>query len=766
MASGSFVVASSNKYIVATLSWSATSNVTGNYSDVYCELRASRTNSGYTTYGTGSGNITINGSPVTFSISSSQKITQNSNTLLGSGTVRVYHNDNGAKTITISAYASISGAGLTLGTNSGSATLDTIPRKSSLTVSDGILGVAQTLTVTRQSTSFTHTITYTCGDYTGTICDKSAETSISFTPSLYFANGAPYGTSVYVSFTITTYNGDVSVGYNTYAIWCTIPSSVKPSVSFSVSDYNNYYGTYGAYVQNKSRFNISVSASGAYGSSITSYNVSANGATYTSSNIVTSVLTSSGTLTITVTVTDSRGRTASASTSVTVLPYNSPKITSFSVKRSDANGNSTSSGEYLTVVFSSAMSSLNNQNGSNYALQYKKTKDGSDAYTYVGLSQYTNNLNVSNGTYTFLADTSSSYNVQLFIADRFEQINMTQIGSATSKLFSILSKGLGFALGKVAELENTFEVDFVSRFYKKVTIGSNENIQFFDDSDGGNIKMISNLGTAWVMHTGNDMFRLYNTAFGKLLTYTNNGVLNAPNDVTTSSGHSLNSKLNSYQWTSQITVGSWSRICYVPYGHDITGSTGIISITFTRGNVVGNATFSFNVSHSRDCRLTLLGSNHYTGFRIRGVVDDHGNAYIEILDEQYGESGTIQSINCSFIPIIAGKPTLYTSATSGTNVPTNYAASQELLVNTKQPYTKFEINLTLDANAYVPPFSYYKAVDISSYNSYGYLINASANDAAGAPVPVSMDTDNATVRIVANTANVVLKLTYMRALST
>lgn len=132
MANGSFAVSSSNKYVSAVVNWSSTPNTAGNYSDVYAELRASRTNSGYTTYGAGTGNWNINGAEVPFNITSSQKITYNSNTLLASASVRVYHDNDGTKSCYIAVGASIPGASLSLGPSGETPALDNIPRAASV----------------------------------------------------------------------------------------------------------------------------------------------------------------------------------------------------------------------------------------------------------------------------------------------------------------------------------------------------------------------------------------------------------------------------------------------------------------------------------------------------------------------------------------------------------------------------------------------------------------------------------------------------------
>ena len=341
-------------------------------------------------------------------------------------------------------------------TASGSAGLPTIPRKSELTVANGTLGTAQTLTVTKKSTTFTHTITATCGEASTTICTKSSSTSISFTPPLEWARQLTSGTAVTVKYTITTYNGSTSVGSNTYTKTCAIPASVVPTVSLTVEDAMGYFAKYGAYVQGKSKFKITVSALGELGSTIKSYSVSANGKTYTTASVTTDVISSSGTLTIKVTVTDSRGRTATASQNVTVLAYSIPKISAMTVKRCNSNGASNSVGAYLCVTFTASATSLNSKNTAAYVLKYKKKT--ATTYTSATLTNYANNYTVTNGTYIFAADTGASYDVVLTLTDAFTSASNTQTGKSASKLFSVFERGLGWAFGKGAERENALEI--------------------------------------------------------------------------------------------------------------------------------------------------------------------------------------------------------------------------------------------------------------------------------------------------------------------
>ena len=447
-------MSTTNQYIKYHISvYQNSQSIENNTSNVTVHVYFWRTNTGYTTYGTGTVYCKINGYTYSASVTPSQKIT-NSGIVLFNMTLNIPHNSDGTKTLTTSAW--ISHERFSSSEQGYNYTLSTIPRKSELAASNGTLGTAQTLTVTRKSTSFTHTITYTCGSYSGTICSKSTSTSISWTPPLEFANGAPNGTSVYISLKIETFNGSTSIGSNTGSITCAIPTSVVPTVSFTVGDAMGYLSTYSAYVQTKSKFQIAITAAGVYSSTIKSYSTSVDGKTFSDSSFTTDVIKNSGTLTIAVTVTDSRGRTATASKTVTVLAYDGPKISSFLVKRCDSSGESTSSGEYLGVVFDATITSLNSINTAAYVVKYKKKTD--TTYTSATLSSYAGIYSVDDGIFVFAADTSSSYDVILEVTDAFSTTNKSGEGSSITKLFSMLRKGLGWAFGKVAEIENALEI--------------------------------------------------------------------------------------------------------------------------------------------------------------------------------------------------------------------------------------------------------------------------------------------------------------------
>ena len=420
--------------------------------------------------------VTIDGVTVyTFPGSSSSYKKVYKDTVVASGTYTFTHKDDGERTFKAYVEAGIYVWAVNC-TGSTTFTLDTIPRKSTLSVDNGTLGTEQTLTITEKASSFKHKLKYTCGDASGWILGDSdsfsTSNSVSWTPPLSLAKQNTTGASVSVTFTLYTYTSDgTSVGNNSYTKTFSIPSSVKPTVSLAVSDSMKYADTYGAYVQGLSKLHIVATASGSQGSTIKSYKIEADGKTYTTAEVTSGVVSEAGTLTIKVTVTDSRSRTATASKSISVLAYDPPKITALSAFRCDAGGNASNSGAYLAVKFSATVTTLNNKNSATYTLQYKKSN--ATSYTTKTLSDFADRYSVSNGVYVFPAETAFSYDIILTVKDDIKSVNKPTTGSSVKKVWSMLKKAgeiVGIAIGKIAELEGVFDVDMVIRARKGISV--------------------------------------------------------------------------------------------------------------------------------------------------------------------------------------------------------------------------------------------------------------------------------------------------------
>ena len=286
--------------------------------------------------------------------------------VLTRGSFRVYHSSDGTKSFTFSATyyndnsSSVGSASHPLAV-SGTFTCTAIPRASSVSAADITLGTAGTINVARASTSFTHTLTWTVGGSSGTIATGVGD-SCSWTPAIAdFAPLCTTASTMACTITCTTYSGGSSIGTSTTVITLTIPASAGPSLSITAAP----FGRFNAYTQGDYCY-ITFTDSAQYGASIVSRTV--DSAAVTSPHLKS--LSSSGSVTFTCAVTDSRGMTASVTRTITVLPYGTPAITSYSAYRCLSNGTASDSGTYIRIYCEASYASVNGLNSLTVTYQY------------------------------------------------------------------------------------------------------------------------------------------------------------------------------------------------------------------------------------------------------------------------------------------------------------------------------------------------------------------------------------------------------------
>lgn len=253
MASGSFNVSTDNTYIKGNVSWSSTENVSANTSSVTATLILERTNTGYTTSGSGTFYLEINGVDISDSLSYS--LSYNSNTVMVRGTVTVPHNADGTKSITISSWGS--GSTFSLAKHSGTAKLDTIPRASNQTTdANWTAGANKSVSISRASSSFTHTVkVYVNGVLIKTVTGVTTSTTVAFS--------TPENTSIFnqlngaatqdTKIEILTYNGSTLVGTTSKTGTVTAPNAstlnftgnpdytIGNAVTFGMTRYNSLF---------------------------------------------------------------------------------------------------------------------------------------------------------------------------------------------------------------------------------------------------------------------------------------------------------------------------------------------------------------------------------------------------------------------------------------------------------------------------------------------------------------------------------------------
>lgn len=437
-----------------TLSWTLSSqSIEKNTSTIAWSITGSGSASGYVK--SGGFKAVINGTTV-YSTSTDSRIELRNGTVVASGSTTITHNADGTKSFSLSVEAGVYTYAVSVSA-SGTHTLDTIPRASTVSATNANLGSASTITITRASSSFTHTLSYTFGSSTGTIVSKTTSTSYSWTPALTLANQIPNAVSGTCTITCDTYSGTTKVGTKTCTLTLMVPSSVKPTITSLTATRvdGDVPATWAIYVQSKSKATLKINgAAGAYGSTISSYSISGGGFSSTASSFTTGFLTSSGTITFTAKVTDSRGRTSDAATvSISVVAYSVPTCSSHLSQRATSSGTVSDDGTYVKGMVTFSYSSCSSKNTITTATYYKK----SSATSWTNASK-----TFTSGTaFTYgggVISTESSYDVKYTITDAFTTVTILDLVSTAAVLMDFKAGGKGIAIGKVAEKDNVFEI--------------------------------------------------------------------------------------------------------------------------------------------------------------------------------------------------------------------------------------------------------------------------------------------------------------------
>jgi hypothetical protein len=339
--------------------------------------------------------------------------------------------------------------------------MDVEPAASELTVSNGTLSRTVPLTVTRYNASFTDTITYQCGNQSGTVVSGSTATTVYWdnangnVSALAAQNTS--GQTVDVTFTVTTYSGSTLVGSNVATITMTIPDEVAPSVSLDVTDAAGYLSAYGAYIQGYSKLNITATPELAHGSPITKYEITADGVSYSSATVTTEALRGKGTLAVTAMVTDARTHSSEpVSQPITVLEYVNP-VVNLSAYRCNSSGTEDPEGAYMKIDVTSTISSLNDKNTATYEIVHS-------GGTIVG-----SGTSFTSGVLE--CDVSSTHSIEVIVTDDLSSTTKAAVIPIAYTLIDYYHTGKGIAFGKVGTREG-FDCAMPAYFTGGVTVGS------------------------------------------------------------------------------------------------------------------------------------------------------------------------------------------------------------------------------------------------------------------------------------------------------
>lgn len=361
----------------------------------------------------------------------------------------------------------------------------------SLSASTVEMGKAVTINTPAVNSTYRHNIWAAFGN-AGVVIAERVVSGTTWTPDVNLASQIANATSGIATIYCDTFDANgTQLGTKTISITLTVPGSVVPSAgTLSAALAEDTSGT-GLYVKGMGKAKLTLSgASGAYGSSITTYTITGGGWTATNGALTTGTLASAGNITFTATVTDSRGRKASTTCTISVVDYVKPGVAVCDVYRCDADGNRKKAGTYFAVEINASYSAITG-NTLSITARYKKQSE----------SDYGTAANVTNNGKTVLGGgnigASTTYDVLVTVADKYNSLSIPRTLSTKSVLQSF-KRSAGAAIGKVAELENWLDIqwDTLIRGHLRVDGGIMNN---------GYKKPIQDL--LWIDYSGNDPYK-------------------------------------------------------------------------------------------------------------------------------------------------------------------------------------------------------------------------------------------------------------------
>ena len=373
--------------------------------------------------------VVINGVEV-YSGGTYSNITDYQDRTFASAAMKIAHNPDGSKSFTVSGFSGwIYNSGNTYA-SSQTFTLPTIPRASSVSCSTADIGSNATISISRASSSFTHTLSYSFGSLTGTIATKTSSTSVSWTiPTTFYAQ-IPNDKSGTGTITCYTYNGSTLIGSKPTSFTATVNESTsKPTLNPTAVDVNTtttaLTGDSSKFIKYYSNASVATGASARNSATLKSQKITC-GAKSISSASGTINAVESGSFTFS--ATDSRGYPATQTVNKTLIEY--IKLTcSMEAGAPTTDGVATLkiSGNYWNGTFGALANTL--------TVQYRyKTQGGSyGSWTTVSATKSNNTYNAT-ATISGL-DYRTTYVFQARAVDKLATVNTDEQARRTTPIF-------------------------------------------------------------------------------------------------------------------------------------------------------------------------------------------------------------------------------------------------------------------------------------------------------------------------------------------
>lgn len=409
---------------------------------------------------------------------------------LAKGSSTIVHNVDGSKTLPLSCTFNPNNGYHESITVTANISLTPISRASSVSVNAGTIGSPITISISRHSSSFKHTVRYVWGNKSGTIA-SNVDTSTTWMIPLDFANEIPNSTSGTGTIYVDTYSAGTKTGTQSTILTASIPQNMKPTLSnVTLTDANGVArGLLNGnnFLQIVSDIQVGFNgASGVYGSTITGYRAEI----VNKNHVVTEnggrlgMMNFNGSATIRASVVDSRGRQSDArDITINVIEYFAPSL-SFTAVRTRESPN------IIQIIRNAKIAPLmlSGKQRNNMTLTFRvaplntnnfSVDNGSASGIFTSVHTLTNSAANLAGNYP----ATKSFTVIGRLEDKFTSVEFSATVATESVVISYDKDGR-VGVGKVAELGKPGSLDVLGDIY-----ANNKQIQQYQltNNDGSAI---------------------------------------------------------------------------------------------------------------------------------------------------------------------------------------------------------------------------------------------------------------------------------------
>lgn len=394
--------------------------------------------------------------------------------LLGSGTIRIPHNEDGSKTITFWArILNVANQG-NINWFSGTLGLTNIPRSSAInSVTATELGQPVTIKIDKKVNEFRHQVWWQVNDSGWIDLGTEHDTSVQLTVPIDYAARITNSDTGLLDVCVRTFRGNDKIGNDVYkrGVPIKVPASIVPTLEdVTITERTAQLAEFipvGNFVKDKSVMRVEANnAAGSHGSTIVLTELTVD-------SLVVRAATGdfpankAGNLEVTAKITDSRGRTATKSKTIKVWDYYAPKIIGFLANRT---GNGTNKTIIATVAANVSPLVIDGINRNPYTLkiQYsaKKANRWIDAVNLTNESTERINRQIDCGAFYEL---SKAYNIRLVIKDKLSDLVDSVLLVRSSRVLWAWGDNRA-AVGGFPELEGHFESHLPVAFHSSLNV--------------------------------------------------------------------------------------------------------------------------------------------------------------------------------------------------------------------------------------------------------------------------------------------------------